>query len=63
MLWFQTRVFTMLPLRKEKKKCNPLDDASDIQVPVQIIVASLKIKITRTKILKETVAATDTTSN
>ena len=63
MLWFQTRVVTMLPLRKEKKKCNPLDDASDIQVPVQIIVASLKIKITRTKILKETVAATDTTSN
>ena len=53
----------MLPLRKEKKKCNSLDDASDIQVPVQIIVASLKIKITRTKILKETVAATDTTSN
>ena len=42
----------MLPLRKEKEKFNALDDASDIQVPVQIIVAALKIKITRTKKIK-----------
>ena len=42
----------MLPLRKEKEKFNALDDASDIQVPVQIIVGSLKIKVTRTKKIK-----------
>ena len=38
----------MIPLRKKKKKFNGLDGVSDIQVRLQI-VASLKIKITRTK--------------
>ena len=34
---------------KKMNKFNRLDDALDIQVQVQIIVASLKIKIARTK--------------
>ena len=39
----------MLPLRTKKERVNRLGDALDIQVQVQIIVASLKIKLTRTK--------------
>ena len=39
----------MLPLQKKKKRFNRLDDALDVQVQVQITVASLKIKLTRTK--------------
>ena len=34
---------------EKKKKINGLGDASDIEVEVQIIVASFKIKITRTQ--------------
>ena len=37
------------PITDKKKKINGLDDASDIQVQIQKISASLKIKLARTK--------------